>query len=91
MPAPKPELDPGAILEIAFAFWSSKVLLTAVQFGLFTKLGDRQMTGSELGAQLGLHSRGITWIRREFRTFFSKMAGNHAFAPSKFAAVNPFS
>jgi len=32
-----------------------------------------------------------TWIRREFRTFFSKMAGNHAFAPSKFAAVNPFS
>jgi len=33
----------------------------------------------------------FTWIRREFRMFFSKMAGNHAFAPSKFAAVNPFS
>jgi hypothetical protein len=33
----------------------------------------------------------ITWIRREFRTFFSKMAGNHAFAASKFAAGNPFS
>jgi len=60
MQAPKPGLDPGAILETAFAFWSSKVLLTAVQFGLFTKLGDRQMTGSELGAQLGLHSRGIS-------------------------------
>ena len=55
----KPEIDPGAILQTAFAFWSSKVLLTAVQFGLFTKLGDGQMTGSELGAELGLHSRGI--------------------------------
>ena len=55
-----PQLDPGPILQTAFAFWSSKVLLTAVQFGAFTKLGDRRMTGAELGAELGLHERGIS-------------------------------
>lgn len=52
--------DPGPILQTAFAFWSSKVLLTAVEFGVFTKLGGRGMTGAELGAELGLHSRGIS-------------------------------
>jgi hypothetical protein len=55
----KPRLDPGAILQTAFGFWSSKVLLTAVEFGVFTKLGDRRITGEELGAELGLHPRGI--------------------------------
>ncbi len=52
-------LDPGPILQTAFAFWSSKVLLTAVDFGVFTKLDDRRVTGAELGAELGLHPRGI--------------------------------
>ncbi|PYJ06948.1 MAG: methyltransferase [Verrucomicrobia bacterium] len=47
------------ILQTAFGFWSSKVLLTAVEFGVFTRLRDRRMTGTELGAELGLHPRGI--------------------------------
>ena len=51
--------DPGPILQTAFAFWNSKVLLTAVEFGLFTKLGRRRLTGTELGGELGLHPRGI--------------------------------
>src|SRR5258706_5046187 len=55
-----PQLDPGPILQTAFAFWPSKVLLTAVEFDVFTKLGSGRMTGSELGAELGLHSRGIS-------------------------------
>ena len=55
-----PQLDPGSILHTAFAFWSSKVLLTAVEFGLFTVLDDRRITGAELGAELGLHQRGIS-------------------------------
>jgi len=54
------QLDPSPILQTAFAFWSSKVLLTAVEFGLFTKLGDRSVTGAELGGELGLHPRGIS-------------------------------
>lgn len=59
MQAHTTHLDPAPILETAFAFWSSKVLLTAVQFDLFSKLGDRRVTGDELGAELGLHPRGI--------------------------------
>jgi hypothetical protein len=55
-----PRLDPGPILQTAFAFWSSKVLLTAVELGVFTKLGDRRITGAELGAELGLHPRAIS-------------------------------
>ena len=53
-------LDPGPILQTAFAFWSSKVLLTAVEFGVFTQLGQRRVTGAELGGELGLHARGIS-------------------------------
>jgi hypothetical protein len=52
-------LDPSPILQTAFAFWSSKVLLTAVEFDLFTNLGDRSRTGNEIGADLRLHPRGI--------------------------------
>jgi hypothetical protein len=53
-------LDPSAILQTAFGFWSSKVLLTAVEFDVFTKLGDRRISGAELGAEVGLHERGIS-------------------------------
>src|SRR5260221_2322261 len=54
-----PQLDPSPILQTAFAFWSSKVLLTAVEFGVFTQLAHRRVTGAELGRELGLHPRGI--------------------------------
>ena len=60
MPEAVQQLDPGHILQTAFAFWSSKVLLTAVEFGVFTKLGERRVTGEELGAELGMHPRGIS-------------------------------
>ena len=60
MHSTKPQLDPGPILQTAFAFWSSKVLLTAVEFGVFTKLGKRRITGAKFGAELGLHPRSIS-------------------------------
>ena len=60
MNSTSPQLDPGPILQTAFAFWSSKVLLTAVEFGVFTKLGTRRITGTALGAELGLHPRSIS-------------------------------
>ena len=50
---------PDAILQTAFGFWNAKVLLTAVTFDLFTKIGQRRITGVELGKELGLHPRGI--------------------------------
>ena len=55
--AQQPDVAP--ILQTAFSFWSSKVLLTAVEFGVFTRLGDRKLTGEQLGGELGLHPRAI--------------------------------
>jgi hypothetical protein len=53
-----PRSDPGPILQTAFGFWSSKVLLTAITFGVFTKLAGRRLTAQELEADLELHPRG---------------------------------
>jgi len=52
-------LDPSRILNTGFGFWSSKVLLTAVELEVFSQLGGKMMTGEELGGKLGLHPRGI--------------------------------
>jgi hypothetical protein len=54
----KAQLDPSHIMQTATAFWPSKVLLTAVEFDLFTALGDGQQTAAQLGKTLGLHPRG---------------------------------
>ncbi len=53
---PPPDVAP--ILQTAFSFWSAKVLLTAVELGLFTRLGSRRLTAAALGDELGLHPRG---------------------------------
>jgi hypothetical protein len=61
--SPSPATEPSActparIMEVGFGFWGSKVLLTAVDLGLFTVLSGRSMTADELGTALGLHPRG---------------------------------
>jgi DNA-binding MarR family transcriptional regulator len=50
---------PDAILQTAFGFWNSKVLLTAVTFDLFSTLGQRRRTGPEIGKELDLHPHGV--------------------------------
>ena len=50
-------LTPSRIMEVGMAFWPAKVLLSAVELGLFTELGDESMTGAEMQSALGLHSR----------------------------------
>ena len=50
-------LSPARIMEVGMAFWPAKVLLAAVELGLFTELGANSMTGSELQAALRLHPR----------------------------------
>jgi len=51
-------LDPTHIMQTATGFWASKVLLTAVEFDLFSRLGDRALTAAELGKELEIHPRG---------------------------------
>src|SRR5215475_1818248 len=54
-----PSPTPDAILQTAFGFWNSKVLLTAVTFDLFSTLGKDRLTGAEIGKKLEMHPRGI--------------------------------
>jgi O-methyltransferase domain/Dimerisation domain len=51
-------LDPKPILDVGFGFWSSKVLLSAVDLGVFTELAKKPRTRDELGDALKLHPRG---------------------------------
>ncbi len=50
-------LSPARIMETGMAFWPAKILLSAVELGLFTTLGNRSLTGEELRTALRLHSR----------------------------------
>jgi len=49
--------DPAAILQIGFGFWPAKTLLSAVELGLFTVLGEEPLTGAQIADKLGLGSR----------------------------------
>lgn len=49
---------PDRILDIGYAFWKSKALLSAVELGLFTELGGGALGWEELAEQLGVHPRG---------------------------------
>jgi predicted O-methyltransferase YrrM len=44
-------------METGMAFWPAKVLLSAVELGVFTELADGAKTGGELSKALGLHAR----------------------------------
>src|SRR4051812_12444272 len=41
--------DPSPILQTAFAFWNSKVLLTAIELGLFSTLADKALGAETMG------------------------------------------
>src|SRR5262245_8496641 len=49
--------SPARIMEVGIGFWPSKVLLSAIELGLFTELGNKGMSGLELQHALQLHPR----------------------------------
>jgi SAM-dependent methyltransferase len=53
------DLDPSYIMMIGTGYGPSKTLLSAVELGVFTQLGDGSATGEEIGAALGLHPRAV--------------------------------
>ena len=55
---PTHALTPDAIMQLGFAFWASKTLLSAVRFGLFTELAAGSLATEALIQRLGLHPRG---------------------------------
>ena len=59
------QLDPSRIMQIGSGFCASKVLLSAVELELFTRLGEGAMTGASLAQELGLHlARSPTFSMR---------------------------
>src|SRR5262245_194706 len=51
-------VTPDRILEVSYAFWKTKVLLSAVELGVFTLLAEAPADLTTLVARLGLHGRG---------------------------------
>jgi O-methyltransferase domain/Dimerisation domain len=56
---PAATLTPDAIMQLGFAFWGSKTLLSAIELGLFTLLADGPMSAEALTTQLKLHPRSV--------------------------------
>jgi predicted transcriptional regulator len=50
-------ISPEKIMTLASGFWASKVLLSAVELGLFTILAEKSMDVEDLGNRLNLHRR----------------------------------
>ena len=51
-------LTPEPILQLGLGFWASKTLLSAVELGVFTQLGQGPLPADDLIARLGLNRRG---------------------------------
>jgi hypothetical protein len=55
------EATPESIMQLGFAFWGSKTLLSAVELGVFSELADAGPLDREtLRGRLGLHPRSAT-------------------------------
>jgi O-methyltransferase domain/Dimerisation domain len=53
------QVDPSKIMQVGMGFWASKVLLTAVNLGLFTLLAKGALSGEEIKEKSGLHERSL--------------------------------
>ena len=54
---PAPDVTPAEILQLGLGFWASKTMLSAVELGVFTELGNGPQKADTLIARLGLHRR----------------------------------
>ncbi len=53
-------MSPEHILQVGLGFWASKVLLSAVELELFTRLAEKPGTLEELQTRLALNSRAAS-------------------------------
>ena len=73
-------LDPKPILDVGFGFWSSKVLLTAVELGVFTVLGEAPLHAATSSATRSASTRAAstTSSTRSSRCGFLERDGDGA-------------
>lgn len=73
------QLTPDRILQTATAFWPSKVLLSAVELGLFTKLAAGPLDNDTLASALGIRAdRSPDFFDTLVAMGFLERAGNGA-------------
>lgn len=53
----KVAVTPEKIMQLGFAFWSSKTLLSAIELGLFTELASGPLNAEQLRERLKIHPR----------------------------------
>src|SRR5678815_323565 len=46
-------------MQLGLGFWVSKLLLSAIELGLFTELDDKPLSAEEVTTRLKLHPRGV--------------------------------
>lgn len=51
------DVTPDAIMQLGFAHWGSKTLLSAVELGLFTELAKGPLRPEEIRSRCGIHER----------------------------------
>jgi hypothetical protein len=66
IPSTSSQPTPEKIMQVGLGFWASKVLLSAVELGVFTELAKAPAAADELAARLGLHPRS-------YRDFFDAL------------------
>jgi hypothetical protein len=64
------QVTPANIMQIGLGFWGSKVLLSAIELGVFSELADGPLEGAELSRRMGLHERS-------YRDFFDALVSLH--------------
>lgn len=104
-PPARPDRDaattPDAIMELGFAWWGSKTLLSAVELGVFAELASAgPLNAEELRGRLGLHPRGardffdalvaLGMLEREERRYRNTPAADAFLDPSKPGYVGDF-
>lgn len=57
-PVPQADMTPERILKLGLGFWPAKVVMTAVEIGVFTLLARGPIKLHQLIQSLGIHSRG---------------------------------
>ncbi|MFC4908619.1 methyltransferase [Actinomadura gamaensis] len=52
-------VEPWPVIRTGFRFWESRVLMSAIELGLFEALADGPRSVDRIVAELGLHERGV--------------------------------
>ncbi|MCP2338099.1 methyltransferase [Actinomadura rupiterrae] len=58
-PAVDPAIEPWQVIRTGFRFWESRVLMSAIELGLFEALADGPRPVERIVRELGLHERGV--------------------------------